>query len=69
MESTMQLIKKHKETYRNFKGDIRRDMTTAKKLGFETEVNKMDKDIMWVNEILELLEEISVELQGESNAT
>lgn len=69
MEITLQLIKKHKETYRNFKGDIRRDMTTAKKLGFQAEVNKLDKDNMWVNEILELLEEIAVELQSESNAT
>ena len=69
MDLTLQLIKKHKETYRNLKRDLRSDTITAKKLGFNAEVDKIEKDNMWIGEILELLEEIAVELQTESNAT
>ena len=69
MSKTLELLKNKKQEYRNFKGDLRRDMTTAKKLGFNTEVNKIEKDIGFVNEILELLEDVSVSLQKEANDT
>lgn len=66
MKLTIQLIKKHKEIYQNIKSNISHEIITAKKLGYELELIKLDSDYIWVNKTLEILEEIEVELQGES---
>lgn len=67
MEKVLELISKKKEEYRRFKGEMRHDMNVAKKLGFDTQVSKINIDHTWANEILELLEEIAVEVQQSSN--
>ena len=43
-------------------------MDTAKRLGFETEADKLKKDRLWVDEILGLLEELAVKEQKINNA-
>ena len=60
MSELMKLIKQKKESYKSLKVDIRHDMNTAKRLGFETEADKLNKDRGWVAEILELLEELAI---------
>lgn len=67
MSELMNLIKDKKDSYRALKSDISHEMNTAKRLGFETEVDKLSKDRCWINEILELLEEIAVEEQKANN--
>lgn len=67
MKKVLELITKKKEKYRRFKGEMRHDMNVAKKLGFDTQVEKINIDHTWVNEILELLEEIAVEVQQSPN--
>ena len=68
MGELMKLIKEKKESYKSLKVDIRHEMNTAKRLGFETEADKLNKDRGWVTEILELLEELAVVEQKANNA-
>lgn len=67
MEKVLELITKKKEEYRRYKDETRHYMNVAKKLGFDTQVSQINIDHTWANEILELLEEISVEVQQSSN--
>lgn len=68
MSELIRLIKQKKESYKSLKVDIRHDMDTAKRLGFETEADKLNKDRLWVDEILELLEELVAKEQKTNNA-
>jgi len=67
MKKTLELIKKKKEQYREFRRQLGHESITAKRLGFDTEVQKIENDRKWAMEIIDLLEEVAVKVQGESN--
>ncbi len=51
------VIDKLKE-YKEYKKELGFKKTTALNLGFNTEVEKLNNDIAWVNEIIELINDI-----------
>ena len=51
------VIDKLKE-YKKYKKELRFKKQTALNLGFNTEVEKINSDIGWVNEIIELINDI-----------
>ena len=67
MEKALELIKQKKEQYREFRRQLGHESTTAKRLGFDTEVQKIENDRKWAMEIIDLLEEVAIKVQGSSN--
>jgi len=67
MKKTLELIEEKKEKYREFRRQLGHESTTAKRLGFDTEVQKIQNDRKWAMEIIDLLQEVAVKVQGESN--
>ena len=67
MEKALELIKQKKKQYREFRRQLGHESTTAKRLGFDTEVQKIENDIKWAMEIIDLLEEVAIKVQSESN--
>lgn len=61
----LKFIVQKKESYRLEMVDLKNDYKTANKLGFNTETARIERDIINVSEILEVLEEIAVEVQNE----
>lgn len=67
MDKALELIKEKKEQYREFRRQLGHESTTAKRLGFDTEVQKIENDRKWVMEIIDLLEEVAIKVQSSSN--
>lgn len=67
MDKALELIKAKKEQYREFRRQLGHESTTAKRLGFDTEVRKIETDRIWVMEIIDLLEEVEIKVQSFSN--
>lgn len=67
MNKVLELIKEKKEEYREFRRQLRHESITAKKLGFDTEVQKIENDRTWTMEIIDLLEEVAIKVQSSSN--
>lgn len=67
MDKALELIKKKKEEYREFRRQLGHESTTAKRLGFDTEVQKIENDRKWVMDIIDLLEEVAIKIQSSSN--
>lgn len=67
MEKALELIKQKKEQYREFIRQLGYESTTAKRLGFDTEVQKIENNRKWVMEIIDLLEEVAIKVQSSSN--
>lgn len=61
----LNFIVQKKEAYASMRNDFRADVKVANKLGFVTEVAKLERDKNFTIEILDLLEEIAVEIQKE----
>jgi hypothetical protein len=55
---------KRKESYKEFKKTIMQDLRVARKLGFNTECEKLIVDKQWVDDILESIEEDLIEMQS-----
>jgi len=67
MDKALELIKQKKEQYREFRRQLGHESTTAKRLGFDTEVQKIENDRKWAMEIIDLLEEVAIKVQATSN--
>ena len=67
MDNALELIKDKKEQYREFRRQLGHESTTAKRLGFNTEVQKIEIDRKWAMEIIDLLEEVAIKVQSSSN--
>ncbi len=67
MDNALELIKQKKEQYREFRRQLGHESTTAKRLGFDTEVQKIENDRKWAMEIIDLLEEVAIKVQSSSN--
>ena len=67
MDNALELIKNKKEQYREFRTQLGYESVTAKRLGFDTEVHKIEIDRKWAMEIIDLLEEVAIKVQSSSN--
>lgn len=67
MDKALELIKQKKEQYREFRRQLGHESTTAKRLGFDTELQKIENDRKWAMEIIDLLEEVAIKVQATSN--
>lgn len=63
--NVLKFIVRKKDDYRAERTDLKNDYKVANKLGFNTETNRIERDISKTSEILELLEDIAVEVQKE----
>lgn len=59
MEKALELIRQKKEQYRDFRNKLGHDSRTAKLLGFDVEVQRIESDRKWAMDIIDLLEEIA----------
>ena len=62
MDNVSKLIKEKTDSYLDFKKTLGYSSTTARSLGFDAEVKKIENDRRWVNEIIELLGVIDLKL-------
>jgi hypothetical protein len=58
---TKQIVIDKLREYKDLKKEIRHQRNTALQLNFKTEAVKLDNDINWVNEIIELINDIDSE--------
>lgn len=63
--NVLKFIVRKKDNYRSERTDLKNDYKVANKLGFIAETNRIERDISKTSEILELLEDITVEVQKE----
>ena len=69
MEKVLKLIGEKKESYRDYRKNLGHDSLTAKKLGFDLEVQRIESDRKWAMDIIDLLEEVAVAVQKSQNGS
>jgi hypothetical protein len=69
MKVVFDFVIKQKEAYKAHRVDLKNDYRTAQKLGFNVEVNRIDRDISHTSEIVNLLEDIAIEIQKQKTFT
>ncbi len=69
MKVVFDFIIKQKEVFKSQRVDLKNDYRTAQKLGFNAEVNRIDRDISHTSEIVNLLEDIAIEIQKQKTFT
>lgn len=69
MKTVFDFVIKQKEAYKSQRDDLKNDYRTAQKLGFNAEVNRIDRDISHTSEIVNLLEDIANKIQKEKTFT
>lgn len=69
MKVVFDFVIKQKEAFKSQRVDLKNDYRTAQKLGFNVEVNRIDRDISHTSEIVNLLEDIAIEIQKEKTFT
>jgi len=69
MKKALELIEQKKEEYRDIKQKSYHDIETAKRLGFDVQVQRIQTDIKWAKDIIYLLDDIGKELQAEKGTT
>ena len=69
MKVVFDFVIKQKEAFKSQMVDLKNDYRTAQKLGFNVEVNRIDRDISHTSEIVNLLEDIAFEIQKEKTFT
>ena len=69
MKVVFDFVIKQKEAYKGHRVDLKNDYRTAQKLGFNVEVNRIDRDISHTSEIVNLLEDIAIEIQKQKTFT
>lgn len=67
MDNTLKFIRTRKDDYEYLKRLYEHDRITAKKLDFNTEVQKIENDTKWSMEIIKLLEEVEKFIQVDLN--
>lgn len=58
MANTVNNIDNKIAEYRELRARLNHDHTTAQKLGYEAEMNRVRIDLAWVKEIIEMLQEV-----------